>query len=580
MKKILTLMFLIVLVMVTSRTFAADTLVVFANSAQTLDQTIKADTNSAGLQKHVYKLVSIDTTYLFGATITVKSDLTVIGVPGAGTNGTGRPPCIQPLVNADQTIPDVLFAMVGNNTIGTFKNLYLTALSLNGTIAGTATQIAIQIAGDHIKLYVDNVVFEEWRAFDIGYTGQNDDFFITNSKFRNTVHPTQYYEGEVLRNMNGNAVTDSIVMKYNTTLCINAYTACPKTVAICKYFEFSHNTIVYSFKNPLFIHNVTDAKINNNLFFSNWVGGMATFEYTGKWDELSSVAVPSVLSLDTLDLAKDSVFNPSDIGKPNFRLLSEQKRTIECMNNVAFWPQSVKDFWKAWDDTAHVDSLVTTVWMNSRTANMFTDKTTWPGLVQSGNLEVDPVYGASILDVLTNTSGLNGSTGGLFNYVTKIRTGAALTDIWGYHNQKFSAGSNWTPNWPLPESADLKYSNSSLLTGGTDGKPIGDPYWFNGITGVKDAKNPIPSQFTLYEAYPNPFNPSTTIKFNLNKSGDVSLKVYNVMGQLVRTIMDNEFKNTGEFSVKVNMDKLTSGVYFYTLTQGANTITKKMVLLK
>jgi hypothetical protein len=52
------------------------------------------------------------------------------------------------------------------------------------------------------------------------------------------------------------------------------------------------------------------------------------------------------------------------------------------------------------------------------------------------------------------------------------------------------------------------------------------------------------------------------------------------MGQLVRTIMDNEFKNTGEFSVKVNMDKLTSGVYFYTLTQGANTITKKMVLLK
>src|ERR1017187_6834793 len=131
MKKIFTIMFLFVLVMFTTRTLAADTLTVFA-SGPTLDQVIKSDTTSTGAQKHVYKLVSLDTTYIFDAAITVKSDLSVIGVLGPGANGTGRPPCIQPDVLGDGSIPAVLFILNGNNTVGMFQNLYLEGLSLNG----------------------------------------------------------------------------------------------------------------------------------------------------------------------------------------------------------------------------------------------------------------------------------------------------------------------------------------------------------------------------------------------------------------------------------------------------------------
>ena len=249
---------LVVLLAFPCKIFALDTLTVFASDARTLDQIINSDTTAAGAQNHIYKLVSVDTTYIFAASITAKSNLSIIGQLGTSGADAGRPPCIQPLVLPDNSIPATLFVMVGNNTIGTFKNLYLMGLSTNGNPTPGTVGIALQISGNYIKLYVDNCVFEEWRAYAIGYNGQWDDFFITNSKFRNTVDPTQQYEGEVLRNeYPGAAYTDSVVMKYNTIFCVNCYAAGPVTKYYEKYFEFSHNSVVYSFKNPFFIFNVT-----------------------------------------------------------------------------------------------------------------------------------------------------------------------------------------------------------------------------------------------------------------------------------------------------------------------------------
>jgi hypothetical protein len=568
---------LVVLLTFPGKIFAVDTLTVFASDVRTLDQIINSDTNSSGFQQHIYKLVSLDTTYIFSASITAKSNLTIVGALGPGANGTGRPPCIQPNVLPDNSIPATLFVMVGNNSIGTFKNLYLMGLSLNGNPTPGTLGIAIQISGNYIKLHVDNCVFEEWRAFAIGYNGQWDDFFITNSKFRNTVDPTQQYEGEVLRNeYPGAAYTDSIVMKYNTIFCVNCYSAAPVTKYYEKYFEFSHNSVVYSFKNPFFIFNVTNAKINNNLFYNAWAGGISRTEYPW-WDELWHPEVGSIIDMDSLNAATDSVFDASDYGNANFAALAEAKRDVEVENNVCFWPATLTNFWHTWNDTATVDSIYTATWMNTRTTHMFSTSSGWPGFVQTGNLNVDPGFGSSIVNVLTASSNSNNVS--FLDYFRTMRTSTPSTTIWGYKNQTVTAGF-WKPEWPLPESADMQYTNGALLTGATDGKPIGDPYWFNGVTGIKDASLPVPNQFALYNAYPNPFNPSTTIKFNIGQSGNVSLKIYNVMGQLVKTVIDNAYKAGGQFEYTVKMDNLTSGVYFYTLTQGNLSLTKKMILLK
>lgn len=96
----------------------------------------------------------------------------------------------------------------------------------------------------------------------------------------------------------------------------------------------------------------------------------------------------------------------------------------------------------------------------------------------------------------------------------------------------------------------------------------------------------IPEAFVLYQNYPNPFNPTTTIEFSLPEDAVVSLKVYNMIGQEVATLIDNEEMMYGAESVTFDASNLSSGIYFYRLVAkgletGATTqIMKKMVLMK
>ena len=464
---------------------AADTLVVYASGAS-LDNVINSDTTSTGLQKHTaYKLVSLDTTYIYLGPASVKSDIAVIGVLG----NTGRPPCVQPGVLGDGSLPYYLFVMHGVHSSGTFKNLYLTGLATNNTINQLNTNgvgALIQLSADSIKCHVDNIVFSDYPENMISYNGNWDDIFVTNCKFRNGVSATQWYSGEAIRNQYNTAITDSLVMRNNTVFCINSYAAGPVTVTLVKYFEFSHNNVMDIFQNPFWIFNVTNAKVDNNIFYANWMGGVTTTEYSGYWDQLWSIEIGSIIDLDTLDIAKAKMFDPADSANANIRWLAEAKRTIEVKNNAYFMPKTVTDFWTAWDDTARgADSIYTPGWMDARTSNMFTDKTHWPGLTQSGNVNVDPGFGASIGQVVN--SGV-GDGVGEFQYFQDIRTNSASTDIYGYQLESVS-GDNWIPAWPLPEATDMKYTNGSLKTGATDGGYVGDQvlvYWSDGRCGFSE----------------------------------------------------------------------------------------------
>ncbi|MBI3194167.1 MAG: T9SS type A sorting domain-containing protein [Ignavibacteriae bacterium] len=99
----------------------------------------------------------------------------------------------------------------------------------------------------------------------------------------------------------------------------------------------------------------------------------------------------------------------------------------------------------------------------------------------------------------------------------------------------------------------------------------------------------VPTEFALYQNYPNPFNPSTTIEFDLNVDSRVTLKVYNILGQLVTTLVDGETWETGNQIVEFDATNFASGVYFYRFEATSigdendiNTFTdvKKMVLMK
>jgi hypothetical protein len=86
--------------------------------------------------------------------------------------------------------------------------------------------------------------------------------------------------------------------------------------------------------------------------------------------------------------------------------------------------------------------------------------------------------------------------------------------------------------------------------------------------------------YELMQNFPNPFNPTTKIKFSLAAAGEVSLRVFDSMGRMVREIADNLKLSAGKYSVDFNAQDLTSGVYYYTITAGDFSDTKKMLLIK
>ena len=100
-----------------------------------------------------------------------------------------------------------------------------------------------------------------------------------------------------------------------------------------------------------------------------------------------------------------------------------------------------------------------------------------------------------------------------------------------------------------------------------------------GITGITDMSQTIKG-FELYQNYPNPFNPSTKISFSLPASEKVSLKVYDILGRQVSTLIDNQYMSEGNHTIPFDGANLASGMYIYRIEAGKYTKTKKMLLVK
>ncbi len=135
----------------------------------------------------------------------------------------------------------------------------------------------------------------------------------------------------------------------------------------------------------------------------------------------------------------------------------------------------------------------------------------------------------------------------------------------------------------LAQAIALDGSNNVIVTGYT--VDIGVSYWTTvkyaqvPVTSVEDERAPVPTEYVLSQNYPNPFNPSTTIRFDLPKAGLVTLKVYNLLGEEIETLV-SEHRPAGSYTVNWTAGGLTSGVYWYRLQAGEFTETKKLVIIK
>jgi len=118
-----------------------------------------------------------------------------------------------------------------------------------------------------------------------------------------------------------------------------------------------------------------------------------------------------------------------------------------------------------------------------------------------------------------------------------------------------------------------------IVFGGNTQPPPGVRWYTRKLTSVEPVESGIPSGFTLSQNYPNPFNPTTEIQFSITKSGMTTLKVYDMLGQEVATLVNQEL-NVGTFKSKFDASRLSSGTYIYMLTSNGSRLAKKMMLVK
>jgi len=167
---------------------------------------------------------------------------------------------------------------------------------------------------------------------------------------------------------------------------------------------------------------------------------------------------------------------------------------------------------------------------------------------------------------------------------------ASFEEITGYWNEnpvapypvpatfgELTAGAGWnyapTANFPPDATQDV------LATAFAEPVAYYQTIVTDDITGIEEITSGIPSEFSLFNNYPNPFNPATTINFVIPEVSFVEIKVYDVLGSEVATIL-NESKEAGYHHVQFDATNLQSGIYFYQLQAGSFAETKKMILLK
>jgi photosystem II stability/assembly factor-like uncharacterized protein len=156
---------------------------------------------------------------------------------------------------------------------------------------------------------------------------------------------------------------------------------------------------------------------------------------------------------------------------------------------------------------------------------------------------------------------------------------------WAAHGTPSSGAilytSNGGVNWVIDNGTNARfdclwiYNDYQIYCGASEGK-----IWYSTIpTGIKQNGNNIPNKYSLYQNYPNPFNPSTNIKFDVAKTSNVSLKVYDITGKEVAVLV-NEKLSAGSYNLSFDASRLSSGTYIYKMDTYGYSEVKKMLLIK
>ncbi len=149
-------------------------------------------------------------------------------------------------------------------------------------------------------------------------------------------------------------------------------------------------------------------------------------------------------------------------------------------------------------------------------------------------------------------------------------------------------GTTWSDQTPASASGSFTGFYSMSVVNDTVAYAVGNVYpnisyvyktTSGGVTAVENTSSGKITKFYLAQNYPNPFNPTTLIKYQMPKDGFVTIKLYDILGREVKTLV-NEYQTAGSYDINFNAEDLASGVYIYQMRAGDFLSSKKLVLMK
>lgn len=609
MKKILFVTFLLItasMFVVPTQITAQDILDVEVLPPGNINTVINGDTVAGGLRAHPDRIYRLKRGAIYQVTepLRINGNLTIIAtdVVGDVNDPSNRPPVLAPAILADNSSVGGFFDFIGEGAKIDLSDLYLLAIRADQNWLGWGEGITVR--ANHISLKMRRVIMEGWSNVAINPAGQWHKFDIQDCYFRNNQHTGSWFGGQVMRGPGGVA-SDTIIFRNNTFFANNSYLLDVR--GFDKLSVFEHNTCVFGVVNPFLIRQASNLHMKNNVFYSlHSFGGNPTHVIDGwflNWPDTASSTIWRIRGRDSVSvwsqlwgstISGPEAFVNNDVGA-TADLFNPANRVTDAQNNAYYFPQALNDFIDAYNDTTtFADSISIPVtggtskkdlvrrtihksgWI-SNYAQWTLDELLPPlgtSISHANNSEMDPGFNSAVTDHISQ----------LINYIHEISTGTIDEKTWHYLP---SSGNLYPPAWPLPEN--LAYTNATMQSAGTDGFALGDLNWFpdqkaQWLTGVEKIGTEIPSEFELSQNYPNPFNPTTTINFSIANSASIKLVIYNILGQRIKSLI-NEQLNAGNYKVVWNGTddsgrSVVSGNYILSLETDSFRSTKKMVLLK
>tara|TARA_S200000501_G_scaffold319130_1_gene313273 strand:- start:627 stop:1868 length:1242 start_codon:yes stop_codon:yes gene_type:complete len=389
-----------------------------------------------------------------------------------------------------------------------------------------------------------------WGGGD-GWTGTWKELLVENNTVEGTMGQAfVIYDNGVIPGYN------PIKINHNTFVNITDWV---------KFYRHGNST---RFTNNLFVNTVSTGQTRNSH------GQGATLNWAGGHGKMATLHQRPCA--DSTLLARGWCWDNTDRDIHYNNNVYHDTPELQTMFNMDPWCWDVTDT----NDvvTTYCDTMIEnqTRWTDDSTQYQMDNN----GVTEENNVEA-PSLGFNLASVYFETH-VARNTDWLDNKVHDTHT-----DSWWAHQED----GDWNVvQWPLP--MDFTYSTSSVAyTASEWGLPVGDlNHWpealeqWGTLSTESDDFTYTPSEFTLAQNYPNPFNPTTEISFTMDKASDVNLTIYNMLGQKVR-VLENAYLAGGTHAYTWNgQDELgqsvSTGVYLYTLTNGSQTISKKMALMK